>query len=146
MAEMTKMASKVLEFLQEQRQNCIDDLKQLDDKRKKNDKQLGAFSYWAGWNLMRYVHDEFALELLENIIENIRGGIKKGNCSDAELVAFLKDVRESYVKRVMQYPGSYSTNQVSNMIEDEKINVYRKLAGVNILDDRSLAGLLKKVE
>ena len=145
MAEMTKTASKVLEFLQDQRKGCIDNLKLLEDKRKKNNKQLGSFAYWVGWNLMQFIHSEFRLELLENIIQNVNGGVKLG-ITDDKLIAFLKEVRDTYVKTVMQYSGYNSTNQVANLIEDEKINVYRGLAGTSTLDTLSLTGLLRELE
>ena len=140
----TKMADMVLEFLWKRRQECIDGLKQLDDERKKNSKQgcfYAHYAHWAEWNFTSYIYREFKLELLEDIIQNIHGGMKRG-ITDDELGKFLKEVRGGYVRRVMTHTTAHSTNPVANLIEDEKIDVYRGLAGMTILDQDSLMGLL----
>jgi len=139
--KQAKLADKVLEFLWKHRIECINSLHQLDEKRKKNHDQGGSYAHWASWNFMSFIHEEFKLGLLKNIIQNIEGGVKRG-FTDEDLVNFLKEVRDSYVNTVMSHRGSHSTSAISNLIEEEKINVYRSLAGTSVLNSGSLKYLL----
>lgn len=73
------------------------------------------------------------------------GSLIKEKKTDAEIVEWLVRVRDSFVDDVMKGSTPHSTNQLSNMIEAEKVDVYRRLAGNNLSGD-SLTYLIDTIK
>lgn len=115
-------------------------LRDMDMKRSKK----ASFSWWAEWNAIEYIHWEFALSLWAVLAETL-GRLIKEKKTDAEIVEWLVRVRDSWIEDVMKSTARHSTNQLGNMIEAEKVDVYRRLAGCNLSGD-SLTYLIDTIK
>lgn len=115
-------------------------LRDMDMKRSKK----ASFAWWAEWNAIEYIHWEFALSLWAVLAETL-GRLIKEKKTDAEIVEWLVRVRDSWIEDVMKSTARHSTNQLANMIEAEKVDVYRRLAGSSLSGD-SLTYLIDTIK
>ena len=133
---MNKMTEKVMRFICKQIKDAEGNLKEMDSKKAKQ-----SFSFWAEWNMMDYVAEEFRLglwtEMQSGLVKRVESGM-----SWNEIMTWVEDVREYYLEQIMNGYAQHSTNQIANMIEAKKIDVYRKAAGKNLVDSGSLAELI----
>lgn len=132
----------VRDFIREQKAVFQAEMKVLDEKRIKKGQ---TYLSWASWYLMRYIRAEFISGIWAELEEGLENGIKAGKTPE-EIVAWLRRVQEDFVDRVMNGSTPQSTNQLSNMIEAEKVDAYRIMAGRSGLDSGSLKYLLMTLD
>lgn len=135
---MNKETETVRKFIREQKQNAVKEMEELDEKRKK-----GSFTYWAEWNLLSYVTAEITRDYWAEIEQ---AAMKQPDFEPLPLIiAWVKSVRNRIVDSVLLGEIRTSSNQMANLIELEKTNVRRKIAGTSLIDTGSLAYLLSEL-
>jgi hypothetical protein len=133
---MTKTVKKVRDFFQKKEKSLGEAMKAADAKRAER-----SFHYWAEWHAMDYIRWEIAKEFWGVLLGSLEK-LGKAGAKDYQIVQWLVDLREQMVNDSLRATAHHSTNQLGNMIEAEKQEVYRKLAGSNSLDTGSLSYLL----
>lgn len=138
-AEIPKNVQKALEFVAKEIRLADGAMKDMNKKRPDN--PAIGFTSWAEWNFVPYVMNELSRDLWQSIEDNIKGGLLM-NRTEEEIVQYLQGVREGFVDQVMKARIRCSTSAVANLIEQIKIDVYRRIAGSTLMDSGSLAYLL----
>ena len=133
---MSKKIDKIREFFQKQSDECRTIMNELEDRRKNV-----SFAYWASWNAMEYVNAEMTAILFETLQGSLLK-LEEGGKTDEEIVKWVEECRDQMVEDVLKARKRTSTNQLDNLIEAEKMDVYRKVAGCGLFDSGSLAYLL----
>jgi len=141
---MSKLTIKVMRHVRDQIEQATKELKAMDAKKGKYHGAL-AFSHWAEWNLMAYVNQEARLAEWEQFKASIEARLKEGY-EDDNIVRWIEGWRDGLVEIVMGGYAQHSTNQIANMIEAEKIDVKRKMAGMRMIDSGSLEELLSNLK
>jgi hypothetical protein len=137
---MTKTAQMIHDCFQDQLDECRGTLKKLRDYQ-----QDVSFSYWAGWNAMEYINAEFTMNMYETLQKSLLQLASQGK-TDEEIVKWLEECREHMVEDILKARYPSSTNQLSNLIDTEKMDVLRKVAGCGLFENGSLAYLLLKLK
>lgn len=135
---MTKTAQKVQTFLRKNHDEAKKCLAELEAKRGENG---GSFTYWAEWHALNYIHWEMVLVFWARLMASVEKVVTDG-IKDEELIKRIEDVREQFVRDILHSTARHSTNPMANLIEEEKVDVYRQVAGADSLDGDSLAYLL----
>ena len=139
---MTKTAQNARKFIRQQRDKARGNLKLLDVKRGKNG---SSFAYWAEWHAMDYIHWEMVLGFWERLMVSFEKVVADG-ITDEALIKRIEEVREQFVRNILQATARHSTNPIANLIEEEKVDVYRGVVGEDSLDGDSLAYLLSTLK
>lgn len=133
---MSKKIDKIREFFQKQSDECRTIMEKLEVRRKDV-----SFSYWAGWNAMEYINAEMTATLFETLQGSL-SKLENDGKTDEEIIQWVGECRDQMVEDVLKARKRTSTNQLDNLIEAEKMDVYRKVAGCGLFDSGSLAYLL----
>ena len=134
---MTKTAQKIRNFFVNQSNAHQMRMKKLEDLR--NDGM--SFVCWAGWYAIEYINSETAMNLYNTLDGSLSKLVNDGK-TDEEIVKWVGECRDQMVEDILKARNRTSTNQLGNLIEAEKIDVYRKVAGCGSFDSGSLEYLL----
>lgn len=136
---MTKKMKEIGKFIRDGLLEAQENLKELEAKKAK-----GTYSYWLEWNGMAYVHWEFAKECWEQLSKGFERIVAEGK-TDEQLVQWVEGCRDYFVELVLKTSPPHSTNQLGNLIEMQKIEVWREFAA-DTLNSNSLKYLLLKLK
>jgi hypothetical protein len=118
-------------------------LKVLEARREKR-----SFTAWAEWYAMDYVRWEATLAHWEDILAGIENIAKdqRGKWSNEQVLDWLIRVRDDYVKDAINSFSRHSTSQMANMIEAEKQDVVKRVAGHSCMSADSLLYLITSLK
>ena len=135
---MNKETETVRKFIREQKQHAVKEMAEMDEKHKK-----GSFTYWAEWNLLSYVTAEITRDYWAEVE---LAAMKQPEDEPLPLIiAWVKNIRNSFVDGVMNTRSPSSTNQIGNIFILANTDVCRKIAGTRLIDTGSLTYLLAEL-
>jgi hypothetical protein len=138
---MTAKAKKIRAFFQKQAKGARHYLKSLDKKRRESK----TFAWWMEWHAMDYIHWELVAHYWETLLESLDKLVGEGK-TDAEIIKWIEDCRERFIRDILQATAQYSTNQLANMMEADRVDVWRRITGANNLNGDSLMYLLSSLK
>ena len=135
---MTKI-EKIREFFKSGLDAAKAELEKLEAKKSK-----GSFAYWAEWNALDYIRCEFVRDIWVNLNKSL-GTLLHGGKTEDEIIKWIGEVRDEFVKNILKGPPGRSTNSMANLVECEIIEAYRYFA-IGFVNPYSLEALLYNLQ
>jgi hypothetical protein len=131
---MTNIALKTREFFRERAAQKMGRMHVLDEKRKNLN-----FRFWAERHAMEYIGCETALEHWNQMLRTIDD--KMIDKTDEEIVRWVEGLRTYFIDLIIS-SRPHSSNQMANIIAEEKVDVYREIVGTRMIESDSILALI----
>jgi hypothetical protein len=135
---MTKI-EKIRGFFKSGLDEAKAELEKLEAKKSK-----GSFAYWAEWHALDYIRCELVLNIWADLNKSLGTLIHEGKTED-EIIKWIGEVRDEFVKNILKGPPGRSTNPMANLVECENIESYSYFA-IGFVNTYSLEALLYNLQ
>jgi len=135
---MTKI-EKIRGFFKSGLDEAKAELEKLEAKKSK-----GSFAFWAEWYALDYIRCEFVRDIWVDLNKSLGTLINEGKTED-EIIKWIGEVRDEFVKNILKGPPGRSTNPMANLVECENIEAYRYFA-IGFVNPYSLEALLYNLQ
>lgn len=138
---MDIVSQKALDFFTKQQKDAAGYMEKRDQDKKDKKEKGETFANWLSWNGMSYIYLEDWLDKWTHLLSCLQKFLED-NPSGTKVYEYISGIREQYVQRVLSYRPAHSTNPLSNMIDDERNEVDKGIAGSGSMNSDSLNYLL----